>query len=134
MRFRPGPWLVVFWIALAIWLSDRWFWALPALGGVALVVGLSKWQRSQYQRRAKGLPPFELISTLLMVLAAASFLYLQVLLVVFQLGSQGQFQLAAIAGALILAALLTAAGLLAVRQAHAPRRLLRVWEWLLVER
>ena len=77
---RLSRWLVAFWIAVAIWMSDRWVWILPALIGVVVGTAISRAQSKHPRARDKALRPREMGS--LMVLT--SFVYLYLAFIVFQ--------------------------------------------------
>ena len=128
---RLGRWLVAFWIALAVWLSDRWAWALPALIGVLLGVAIYRMQRSHHEKGLKGLPPFELGSLLILT----GFLYLYVLFLMFHLArSSGEFSLGLLTGLAVLSLLLLGLAAVFLLKVRVPRWLLRVWKRLLEER
>ena len=128
---RLGRWLVACWIALAVWLSDRWAWALPALIGVLVGVAISRMQRTHHTRGLKGLPPFELGSLLILT----GFLYLYAIFLMLQLSrSSGQLSVGLLAGLAVLSLLLLGLAAIFLLKVKVPRWLLRVWERLLQER
>ena len=132
---RLGRGLVWFWVAVSIWLSDRWAWTLPAVGGVIVGVALARIQRDHYTRRTKGLPPFELVSLLIILLTCTSFVYLYVVFLLFGgRRPEGAARLGLFLGFLLIALLLVGALALAVRKLRVPPWLSRVWDWLLAER
>ena len=128
---RLSRWLVGFWIALAVWLSDRWAWTLPALIGVFIGVGISRMQQRHYAKSMKGLPPFELGSLLILT----GFLYLYVVFLLFALGrSNGQFSLGLLVGLALLPLLLLGLAAVFLFKVRLPRWLSRAWNRLLEER
>lgn len=132
---RLGRGLVWCWVAVAIWLSDRWTWTLPAFGGVLAGVALTRIQQDHYTRRTKGLPPFELVSLLIILLTCTSFVYLYVVFLLFGgRRPEGAVRLGVFLGFLLIALLLVCALALAVRKLKIPRQLSDIWKWLLAER
>ena len=132
---RLGRVLVVCWIGVAIWLSDRWAWMLPACGGIVVGVSLARFQRRHLTRGRKGLPPFEAASLLAIVLCTASFVYLYLFVLLNELGQDLPLSPITLGiGAAFLVVVLV--GLIAIfyRRWTAPRWLLRAWNWLLEER
>ena len=135
---RIGRWLIAIWVALAAWLSDQWLWTLPTLAGVLGCVRLTQLQR-HLRRRGTRLEPDEPLTLLLMLLALASFVYLYVVYLVFQLGSwfhpddepgrPGWGLLVGCIGLGVLAAFLVRM----VRALRSPRWALTLWQWLLDE-
>ena len=75
---RRSPWLVALCIAVAVWLSDRWVWTLPALFGVVLGVGLS---RAQHRLRQEGLMVSSVDFGFLLILVSFLYLYVTALLI-----------------------------------------------------
>lgn len=135
---RVGRWLTVFWIALAVWLSDQWLWTLPTLAGVLGSVRLTRLQRGR-RTRGKPLDPDDPSTLLLILLALASFLYLYVVYLVFQLsvwfhpdGEPGRPDWGLLVGAAGLAILAVFLIHLA-RALRSPKWMLSLWEWLLEE-
>jgi hypothetical protein len=128
---RLGRWLVGFWIALAVWFSDRWAWALPALIGVLAGVAIVRLQRTHYAKRLKGLPPFELGSLLILT----GFLYLYVLFLLFHLSrTAGGFSLGLLTGLVLLSLLLLGLAAVFLLKMKVPRWLSRAWKHLIEER
>jgi len=126
-----GRVLVVFWIAVAIWFSDRWVWPLPALIGVLIGVWISHAQRQHQRKRLSALPPFEL-GSLLMI---ASFVYLYVLFLLLGLGrSSGPKGFGLIVGLVVLPLLLIGLIGAIAGKVQLPRWVLKLWDQLLEER
>jgi hypothetical protein len=132
---RLGRLLVWFWIAVAVWISDRWAWTLPALGGVIAGVTLSRMQQKHREKGAKGLPPFEMSSLLIMLLISASFVYLYVMFLLFELGREEGHALVGLAvGFVIVSLIFLGLGTVVVLKLKVPGWLSRLWDWLLEER
>ena len=132
---RLGKSLAWFWIGVAVWLSDRWAWTLPALIGVVVGVSLSRVQRQHHEAGKKGLPPFELGSLLILLLFISSFVYLYLAFLVLELGrSMGFSSWTLGTGVILLFFVLLVLGGVIVLKRKIPRWLSRVWDWLLEER
>ena len=115
-------------MAIAIWLSDRWLWTAPALVGVVLGVVMSRRQRPAHQTVGWG-------GGLGALLVMASFLYLYVLFLIFELGREGRPSLLGLLlGLVMLPLLLCGVGQALIGKGRIPRWLSRVWEQLLEER
>lgn len=128
---KRGRWLVVCLLALAVWLSDRWAWALPALIGVVIGVAIVQIHRHRRGRGTNDLPVSELSS--LMILA--SFLYLYVFFLLCEMGrSTGRVSAGLVLGSVGLLVILV--GLVAVflMRVKVPRWLSKAWRRLLEER
>ena len=131
---RLGRLLVWFWVALAIWLSDRWAWTIQALGGVMVGVSVARLQRQHREEGKGGLPPFEAGSLLiLLVLTSVAYLYLLYLMV--QLGkAEGVSVGGLLLGLTGLSMILVGLGAVFLLKVKLPRWLSQVWDWLLEER
>ena len=137
---RWGRWLMGFWIALAIWMSDRWVWMLPALIGVVVGTIISRMQRKSPPKGGEGLPPFELGSLLILV----SFVYLYLMFFVFQLRRTRELlwleesveppSRLLIVGVVGLSLVLFGLGAALIWKMKVPAQLSRLWERLLEER
>ena len=128
---RLGRFLIWFWIGVAIWMSERWAWTLPALIGVVVGVWIARAQREHYRKRKQGLPPFELGSLLILV----SFAYLYSFFLMFQGGEEGLRSRVGLAlGCVTLSLVLLAVGAVTIGKRKVPGWLSKVWDRLLEER
>ena len=135
---RVGRWLLVAWIAAAVWISDRWLWTLPTLAGVMASVRLSHLQRRAQRGR---LSPADPATWLIVALILASFLYLYLLCLVLHLtelldpeAMTSPSVAFAAAGSLVLAGVLAGILFALGRQRRTPEWFLRLWAWLVEER
>ena len=127
---RLGKLLVWFWVGVAVWLSERWAWTLPAVIGMALGVWIAKAQQEYRRHKKRGLPPFELGSLLILV----SFLYLYLLFLIFQGGEEETGSGVGLGiGVVVLSLLLLGAGAAAIGKLRLPRWVASAWERLLEE-
>jgi len=126
-----GRWAIAFWVAAAVWMSDRWVWPLPALLGVGLGVWISHLQRAHRRKRSAGLPPFEL-GTLLVIVG---FLYVYVLYLLLGLGhSDKPAAFGLVLGLIILPLVLVGLVAWGTGKGKVPKWMARVWAQLVAER
>ena len=126
-----GRWLVACLLAIAVWMSDRWAWALPSLLGVLIGVAILRIHRRRRGRKAANLPASEW--SVLLILTG--FLYLYVFFLLFESArSEGRASPGLLVGFVVWLAVLT--GLVAVflLNAKIPRWLSKLWRRLLQER
>ena len=134
---RLGRWLLGFWIAVAIWMSDRWVWTLPALIGVVVGTAISRAQSKHPRARDKALRLREIGP--LMVLT--SFVYLYLAFIVFQLRRvhellqlEEPIELPPVwlaVGMIALSITATVLGAMLISRTTVPRWLSRLWDRLL---
>jgi phosphatidylglycerophosphate synthase len=126
-----GRWLVACLLAVAVWVSDRWAWVLPALLAVLIGVAIARIHRRRRGRKATNLPASEW--SVLLILTG--FLYLDVYFLLFESArSAGRASPGLLVGFVVLLAILT--GLVAVflLNVKIPRWLSKLWRQLLEER
>lgn len=134
----PSRRLIVFCLAVAVWLSDRWIWTLPALLGVTLGIMMTR-------RNPGGAPKHPgLASELGSLLVLVSFVYLYLVFLVFQL--RRVMELLALQetaeapspvlllGMVVLTAVLLGLGAVLIFRMAIPGWLSRLWSRLLEER
>ena len=138
---RFGSWLLIGWVGVAVWLSDRWVWTLPGLAGVVAGVSFSKWQRRpRHKTRAGGRLSVDLGP--LLILVGFVYLYLTFLILEFVRVRElieledatlqpSRFLLMGFIG---LSSLLLGLSAMLVLRLKTPTWLARSWEWLLQER
>ncbi len=138
---RLGGLLLIGWIGVAVWLSDRWIWVVPGLGGVVAGVAFSKGQRRPRSRSTTGgwhtggLGP-------LLVLAGFVYLYLTFLILEFtRVRELIELEDAAplpsrllLLGCAGLSLILLGLSAMLLLNLKTPAWLARSWEWLLEER
>ena len=124
-------WLIGCLLAVAVWVSDRWVWALPSLLGVLMGVAIVRIHRRRRGRKAADLPASEW--SVLVILTG--FLYLYVFFFLCEAArSAGRMSVGLVLGLVGLLAVLT--GLIAafLLQVKIPRWLSKLWNRLLEER
>lgn len=131
---RLGRLLLIGWVAIAVWLSERWASMLPAVLGVLIGVWLSRLQQAHYTKHRKGLPPFELISLLVILLCVASLVYVYLMFLLLGPSQDpARFSIGLGLGAVSLVCLLVGLGTIWQRKLRLPNWCLRCWQWLIQE-
>jgi hypothetical protein len=142
LRSAASGWagLVSVSVAIAIWLSDRWVWVLPALIGV--MAGTAFVNSGKPPRSFWG--PVELPATLGSLLIVISFLDLSVVFLILQVGRllelgalgepAGPVPGLVMAGTVALVLLVLGAGAVVLAGLRVPQWMKTVWRRLLEER
>ena len=139
MKTGPSPRRVIgFCLAVAVWLSDRWVWTLPALLGVTLGILMTRQGQGEPSGQRK------LASELGSLLVLVSFVYLYLVLLIFQL--RRVMELFALQdavdapspllflGMIVLSTVLLGLGAILIFRMAIPGWLSRLWNQLLEER